>query len=173
MTGRLIRNLVKGQFYINNFVLHENEVKKVIRINDKTVVFGTDENFYRVSKNEVDGCIVKYAVHVGKKIFDVSYSDYELANESVDIVEGYTVLVKTRARIGSTVRINCLETVDRYNLIDSNSRFGTIVDQDAAFFMIDMNNSKQPLKLHRTRFVLVNEKDSKIFFKIICPKCNR
>lgn len=174
MTGKLIRNLVKGNFYPNTYVLHDNTVKQVIRVNDKTVVFEDGDNSYRVSKDDVDGCIIKYTVQIGKKMFDLSYSDYELAKHSEDIVEGYTVLVKTKARIGSTIRIDCLATVDRYKLYDNNDRFGMISDQDRSFFTIDLSRSiKQSIKLHRTKFVLVNEKDSKIFFKLTCDKCKR
>ncbi len=174
MTGMLNRTLIRSNIYPKTHIMYENDVKEVIRVNEKTVVLEIDSNEKRIDKTLVQDKVIKYTVQIGNKIFDLSFSDYKLANGYANgtIVEGYTILVKTKARIGDTVRIDCLQTVDKHNLMDFNSRFGTVKDKNKNFYTISMTrNIKLELKLHRTRFATVNEKDSKIFFKLLCPTC--
>lgn len=174
MTGRLIKKLIGGRIYPNSYIWYNNEPKLVERVNDKTVVVQDDEgNMRRISKEEVDGCVIKYSIQTDNRIYDLSYSDYILAITSPEIVEGYVVQVKTKAHIGSDVRIGCLATVDTHNLIDPKSRFGIIKSQDRSSFTIELTNNSKTMVLHRSQFILVNQKDVKYFFKLICPKCGR
>ena len=176
MVGEIKINYIGGKVFPNNFILYDDEVKQVIRVNEKTVVINTPDGEKRISKEEIDGYIVKFTVAVkGKqpKVFDLSYSDYNLVDLTEKIVEGYTVQVKTRARVGETIRISCLETVDKYDLIDFNQRFGVITNRNNSFFDIELRNKTVLRGIHRTKFTVVNDKDSRIFFKLICDCCGR
>lgn len=174
MTGQLIRNVVRGRVYPGNWILSDNVPREVIKVNEKTIVVN-DENgsSIRLPKDDLENKIIKYTIQIDKKFFDLSYSDYKLAIESPSIVDGYTVQVKTKAHIGETVRIDCMSTVDQNELILPRDRFGVIINKHNNFYEIELNKNKKTIKIHRTRFVLVNEKDSKIFFKLICKHCLR
>lgn len=173
MTGRLIRKLIGGKIYTNSYIWYNNEPKLVHRVNDKTVVIEDDDgNMRRISKEDIDGCIIKYSVQTNNRMYDLSYSDYILAINSAEIAEGYVIQVKTKAHIGSDVRVGCLATVDKYNLHDSNNRFGIIKSQKNSYFTIELTNN-QSIDLHRSQFILVNQKDVKYFFKLICSTCKR
>ena len=171
----LHRNLIKSEIYPRNWVLVDNVPREVQKVNEKSIVVHDDDgNLKRLFKTDVENSIIKYTAQQGKKIFDLSFSDYHLAHGKHDnLVDGYTFLIKTKARIGDTVRIDCLKTVDRYNLYEKDARFGTIIDRDRNFFTIEMSRTSDTIKLHRTAFILVNEKDSKIFFRLICDRCHR
>jgi len=174
MQGKLVEDLVRSRIYPGNFIMFNNEKLEVSKVNDKTVLVKDNEDIRRISKEEIEDSVIKYTVLVDDKIFDLSYTDYHLAIESDKIVQGYTVEVKTAAREGEAIRINCLRTVDELDLHDPNDRFGVITKKDRSFFTIDLSRSNRgSIRLHRTKFVRVNEKDSKIFFKLRCNKCNR
>ncbi len=174
MTGQLIKNTVRGRVYPGNWILHENKPYEVAKVNEKTVVINTEEGkSMRLTKDETHECVIKFTVQVDKKFFDLSYSDYSLAIESPKIVQGYTVQVKTKAHVGETVRIDCLSTADQHDLLIPSDRFGVIINKNKNFYDVELNKNKKTIRLHRTRFVLVNEKDSKIFFKLICKYCLR
>ncbi len=173
MTGQLIKNTVGGRIYPGNWILHENKPYEVTKVNEKSVLISDSGNTIRVSKEDIQDQILKYTVQIDKKFFDLSYSDYSLAVTSDSIVNGYTVQVKTKAHIGETVRIDCLSTADQHDLLNPNDRFGVIINKHNNFYDVELNKTKRTIRLHRTRFVLVNEKDSKIFFKLICQYCLR
>jgi len=174
MTGQLIKNTVKGRVYPGNWILHENKPFEVQKVNEKTVIINDEEGkSIRLSKDDAENYIIKFTVQIDKKFFDLSYSDYALGIDSDSIVNGYTVQVKTKAHVGETVRIDCLSTADQYDLLNSKDRFGVIVNKQNNFYDVELNKNKKTIRLHRTRFVLVNEKDSKIFFKLICKHCLR
>lgn len=169
---RLKRSIISGELTPNTWILVDNIPFQIIRVNDKTVVIEDNEGEKRISKDDVKNSIIKYTTQDGKRVFNVLYSDYRIANniEPESFVDGYTTMLKTKAKIGMTVRIDCLSTVDKYGLISKQDRIGVLSNRDKGFFIVDMN--KQGLgriKLHRTKFVLVNEKDSKIFYKLNCP----
>lgn len=170
----LIETVITGELYPNTWILYNNEKRQIIRVNDKTVVVLDDNgNERRISKEEVKNSVLKYAVKVNKKIFDVIYSDYHIAirYKNGDYVDGYTTLIKSKARVGQTVKIDDLATVDRYNLYDMNERFATITKQEGAFSTLELSRAnKGSIKLHRTKFSLINEKDNRILFKLNC-KC--
>ena len=174
MTGNLIKNIIRGTVYPNSYIMYNNTARRVIRTAEKTVVIDDDGNDRRISKAEAENNVIKYIVQMGTKIYDLSYTDYGLAIDAGSIVEGYTVVVKSRALIGATVKIDCLQTVDKYNLYKFDDRYGIILSKEGSMYKIDLTRSnKGTIVLHRTRFSLVNEKDSRIFFKLICPVCHR
>ncbi len=173
MTGQLIKNTVRGKVYAGNWIIYENKPYEVAKVNEKTVIVNEDDKTVRLSKDDVENNIIKFTVQVDKKFFDLSYSDYSLGIESPSIVNGYTVQVKTKAHVGETVRIDCLSTADQHDLLHPKDRFGVIVNKQNNFYDVELNKTKRTIRLHRTRFVLVNEKDSKIFFKLICKYCLR
>ena len=169
----LIETLITSDVYPNTWILHNNEKKQVIRVNDKTVVVEDEEGERRISKEEIKDSVLKYVVKNGSKIFDVIYSDYHIAAKHTngDLVDGYTTMIKSRAKVGQTVKIDDLATVDKYKLYDFNERFATITSQERNFFTLELTRAnKGSIKLHRTKFSLINEKDNRILFKLNC-KC--
>lgn len=170
----LIETIITGDVYPGTWILHNNEKKEIIRVNEKTVVVQDKEGEKRISRDEIKDSILKYSVKVNKKIFDVIYSDYHIAirYNNGDFVDGYTTMIKSRAKTGQTARIDDLYTVDKFKLYDFNERFATIISQEGAFFTLELTRAnKGSIKLHRTKFSLINEKDNRILFKLNC-KCS-
>ena len=166
---KLIRSIITGDLTPNTWVLIDNNPHQIIRVNDKTIVIEDKEGEKRISKDDVRNSVIKYTVQDGKRVFDVIYSDYHIANryENGEFTDGYTTMIKTRARIGNTVRVDDLGIVDKFKLYDKSDRIGVISNKDKNFYTITMNRKDLGnIKLHRTKFVLVNEKDSRIFYKL-------
>lgn len=166
---KLIKNIITGDLTPNTWILVDNKPFQIIRVNDKTVVIEDNEGEKRISKDDVKNSIIKYTAQDGKKVFDIIYSDYRIANklEPNSPIDGYTVLIKTRARIGMNVRVDDLQTVDRFRLYDPSDRVGVISNKDKNFYTISLHKTNVGnIKLHRTKFVLINEKDSRIFYRL-------
>jgi hypothetical protein len=152
------------------WVLYNNEKHEVLRVNEKTIIINDGEGEKRISISEVKDSVLKYTVKDKNRIYDLFPNSYKYAinHKNGEIVNGFTQKFKTRAKLGMTVRIDDLYTVDTHNLYNKSDRYGIIRDMKDNLFTIDLTNgSKISIRLHRNKFVLVNEKDVRIFFKLI------
>jgi hypothetical protein len=164
---QLVKNVIAADLTPHTWVEYNGENKKLIRINDKTVVIQDGDIEKRISRNEIEGKVIKYTVRdiVTKKVFEVLYSDYMGVAEhnAGDFVEGYITSIKTKAKLGMSVRINDLSTLNKFKLEGVNV-YGIVVGRNNSNYTILLQNGAE-ISIHRTKFILDNEKDVKLFFK--------
>jgi translation initiation factor IF-1 len=185
MLAKLETKIVKSRVFPKSTIILDGNFIIVGEVTDKTVTYTDDEGKRkRINKDEAEQNIVKFTVKTDKAVFDLSYSSYEIATELFKennritsiTVEGRTNQVKTRAIVGSTIRLHCMDLVDKYELFDKDNRYGTIIEKtDNRKFKIELRNNNKVgnIVANRNQFILVNEKDTKVFFELSCKKCNR
>jgi hypothetical protein len=161
---------VSGEITVGSWILYNNEKHEVIRVSEKTVVIKDAEGEKRIAISEIKDSILKYTVKDNNRIYDVYPGSYIIAKDysNGDYVEGFTQQVKTRASIGMTVRIDDLSTVDKYELYDKSKRYAIISEREGNLFTLNLTaKEKGSIKLNRNKFILVNEKDVKIYCKLL------
>lgn len=164
---------ITSEITVGSWILYNNEKYEVLEVNEQFAIVESVEGRIHIPLSEIKDSVLKYTVKDGNRIYDLFPGSYKYAKhyKNKEIVNGFTQKFKTRASLGMTVRIDDLSTIDKFELYDKSERYAVLSDKKDNFFVLELTNTRAKRKgnitLHRNKFILVNEKDVKIFFKLI------